>query len=164
MIIELYLKSEKGVVKGTGRENLPPIGYGGFSRKQTSWHAKKTFVEFSEKECRIKEQLEKIASTHNFELQIFDISNNHDAIYARTKGIHKTPAVIIDNHKFEDDFETKDIITHIFGSNVSAAGYKDENKKYICPNCQSENITTYEDLSGFCNACNTAFMKGKEAD
>lgn len=164
MEIELYLKSEKDAVKGAGRENLPPIGFGGgFGKQNTSWYAKTSFIGFPEKGARIKKLLEEIASKHNYELIIYDISNKPDAKTARAKGIHKTPTVIIDNHRFEDDFEAKDIITHIFGSDASKAGYKDENKKYICPKCQSDNIKIYEDLSGFCNACNEPFMKGYEA-
>ena len=117
----------------------------------------------SEDEIKVKKLLEEIASKHNYELIIYDISNKHDEKIARTKGIHKTPTVIIDNHKFEGDFETQDIITHIFGPDASSAGYKDETKKYICPKCQSDNIKIYDDLSGFCNTCNEPFMKANEA-
>jgi len=163
MEIELYLKLEKDVVKGSDTHILPPMTRWGIDRKPGSFQTKKTFIGYSEKGNIIKELLEEIASKHNFELKIYDISKTSDAIHARTKGVHKTPTVIIDNHKFEDDFEAKDIIKHIFGSNISASGYKDENKKYICPKCQSYNIKIYDDLSGFCNACNEPFMKGNEA-
>ena len=162
MKIELYLKTEKDTIKGTGRENLPPLGRGGFAKQKTSWHAKKTIVSYSIKGKKLKTLLEDIASKHNYELKIYDISKSSDAIHARTKGIRNTPALIIENHKFEDDFETKDILTHIFGPEISRAGYKDENKKYLCPKCSSANIDIYDDLSGFCNACNGPFMKGKE--
>ena len=160
MKIELYLKTEKSGVKGAGREVLPAMGY---SRGQTkTWHAKKTFVNYSNKGKRIKQTLEDIASKHNFELIIYDISKSHDAMHALTKGIRDAPTVIIDNHKFEDDFKMKDVLEHIFGPEISKAGYKDESKKYICPKCQSDDIEVYDDLSGFCNVCNGPFMKGKE--
>ena len=161
MKIELYLKTEKSGVKGAGREILPAMGY---SRGQTkTWHAKKTFVSYSNKGKRIKQTLENIASKHNFELNIYDISKTSDAMHARTRGIRNTPAVIIDNHKFQDDFKMKDILAHIFGPDIGKAGYKDETKKYICPKCQSADIKVYDDLSGFCNACSVSFTKGEES-
>ena len=109
MEIELYLKLEKDVVKGSDTHILPPMTRWGIDRKPGSFQTKKTFIDYSEKGNRIKELLEEIASKHNFELKIYDISKTSDAIHARTKGVHKTPTVIIDNHKFEDDFEMKDI-------------------------------------------------------
>ena len=163
MKIELYLKTEKGAVRGTGREILPPMGYFGIGKQKTSWHAKATFIDYSKKGNRIKKTLEDIASKHNYELEIYDISNSQDAIYARTKGIRDAPAVIIDHHKFEDDFKMNDVLEHIFGTDISKAGYKDESKKYICPKCSSDNIEVYDDLSGFCNVCNGPFMKGEES-
>ncbi len=160
MKIELYLKTEKGIVKGPGTQILPPMGYWG--GKPESLLAKETFVDYSEKGNRLKKLLEDIANKHNYELKIYDTSKTSDAIHARTKGIRNTPAVIIDNHKFDDNFKMKDILEHIFGPDISTAGYKDENKKYICPKCQSDDIEVYEDLSGFCNACSGSFMKGEE--
>ena len=162
MKIELYLKTKEGSVRGAGREILPPMGYFGIGKQKTSWHAKESFVDYSEKGNKLKQTLEDIASKHDYELKIYDISKTSDAMHARTKGIHNTPAVIIDNCKFEDDFEMKDILTHILGSDISKAGYRDETKNYICPKCKSDNIEIYDDLSGFCNACNGSFMKGKE--
>lgn len=162
MKIELYLKTEKGAVRGAGRQNLPPMGYFGIGKQKTAWHAKETFIDYSDKGNKTKKLLEDIASKHNYELKIYDISKSSDAIHARTKGIRNAPAVIIDNHKFEGNFEPKDILAHIFGPDISKAGYKDETKKYICPECESDNIEVYEDLSGFCNACSGSFMKGKE--
>ncbi len=164
MKIELYLKTKEGSVRGAGRQNLPPIGYGGGSGKQkTSWHAKETFIDYSKKGNKIKKLLEDIASKHDYELKIYDISKASDAIHAQTKGIRSAPAVIIDNHKFEDNFEIKDILAHIFGTDIGKAGYKDETKKYLCPKCESADVEVYEDLSGFCNACGGPFMKGKES-
>ena len=103
MKIELYLKTEKGIVKGSDTQILPPMTRWGTDRMPGSFQAKKTFIDYSEKGNRIKELLENIASKHNFELIIYDISKSRDAIHAKTKDIHNTPAVIIDNHKFEDD-------------------------------------------------------------
>ena len=163
MKIELYLKTEKGAVRGAGRENLPPMGYFGIGKQKTAWHAKATFIDYSDKGNKIKKLLEDIASKHDYELKIYDISKSNDAIHARTKGIRNAPTVIIDNHKFEDDFKMKDILAHIFGPDIGKAGYKDEDKKYICPKCGSDKIEVYEDLSGFCNACSGSFMKGKES-
>lgn len=164
MKIELYINSKQGTVKGADAQCLPPMGRCGMDRKPGSFQAKETFISYSDKETKIKELLEDLASKHNLELKIYDISNNKDALHARTKGISNTPTVIIDNQKLDDDFEPKDIIKHIFGEDASNAGYKDESKKYICPKCQSADIKTYDDLSGFCNACNEPFMKGKESE
>ena len=93
-------------------------------RKLLIWRENENLVSsihklLSEDESKVKKLLEEIASKHNYELIIYDISNKQDAKTARAKGIHKTPTVIIDNHKFEDDFETKDIITYIFGPDAS---------------------------------------------
>ena len=71
--------------------------------------------------------------------------------------------LLVPTSKFEDNFEPKDILAHIFGPDISKTGYKDENKKYICPECKSGDIKVYEDLSGYCNACNESFMKGNES-
>jgi len=163
MKIELYLKTKEGTVRGAGRETLPPMGYFGIGKQKTAWHAKATFIDYSKKGNKIKRLLEDIASEHNYELKIYDISKSHDAMHALTKGIRDAPAVIIDNHKFEDDFEQNDILRHIFGTDISNAGYKDETKKYICPKCDSSDVEIYDDLSGFCNGCNGSFMKGKES-
>ena len=161
MKIELYLKTEKGTVRGADAQILPPMGV--WARNPGYLNAKKTFIDYSDKGNKVKKLLEDIAIKHDYELKIYDISKSSDAIHARTKGIRSAPTVIIDNHKFEDDFEPKDILAHIFGPEISKAGYKDENKKYVCPKCESDNIEIYEDLSGFCNACSGSFMKGKEA-
>ena len=163
MKIELYLKTKEGSVRGVGRQNLPPMSYSNTSKQKTAWHAKETFIDYSNKGNKLKQMLEDIASKHNYELKIYDISKTSDAIHARTKGIRNAPAVIIDNHKFEDNFEPNDILAHIFGPDISKAGYKDENKKYICPKCKSDNIEVYDDLSGYCNACSGPFIKGRES-
>jgi len=156
----LYLKTEKGSVKGSDTQILPPMTRWGIDRKPGSFQAKKTFIDYSEKGNRIKALLEDIASKNDYELKIYDISKTNDSIHARTKGIRNTPAVIIDNNKFE----LNDILKHIFGPDIGKAGYKDETKEYICPKCKSDNIEVYEDLSGFCNACSGPFMKGKESE
>ena len=161
--IELFIQTKEHIQRDT-----PPTDHmEEAQRKLLIWRENKNLISsihnlLSEDEKKVKELLEEIASKHNYELIIYDISNKHDEKIARTKGIHKTPTVIIDNHKFEGDFETKDIITHVFGPDASKAGYKDETKKYVCPKCQSDNIKIYDDLSGFCNACNESFMKGNE--
>ena len=74
MIIELYLKTEKAAVKGVDAQILPPLGRCGLGRNSSSFHAKETFIDYSEKGNRIKKLLEEIASKHNFELKIYDIS------------------------------------------------------------------------------------------
>ena len=163
MKIELYLKTEKGTVRGSDAQILPPMTRWGTDRMPGSFQAKETFVDYSVKGNKVKKLLEDIAIKHNYELKIYDISKASDAIHARTKGIRNTPAVIIDNHKFQDDFKMKDILAHIFGPDIGKAGYKDETKKYICPKCQSADIKVYDDLSGFCNACSVSFMKGTKS-
>jgi hypothetical protein len=160
MEIQLYLSTKKGVVRGVGTQNLPPMGYWG--GKPETLHAKDTFVDYSIKGKELKLLLEDIASKHGFELRVYDTSRAGDAIRAKTAGVNKTPAVIINGHKFEGDFEIHDILAHIFGPGIENAGYMDKNKKYICPKCESPDIKVYNDLSGFCNACGESFVKAKD--
>lgn len=116
MKIELYLNSERGVVKGTGRKNLPPLTLGttlsggADGRKYDSWHVKKAFVGLSEKETRMKERLERIAEQYNAELRVYDVKKASHAFRALFKGVRDTPAIIIGKHKFGEDFKENEIL------------------------------------------------------
>ena len=147
MEIEFYINTDKGKV---------------LSNKQVcgsiQHFVRDVFIGLTDKEKDMKEQLEDMAKRCNAKLEIYDVRERRHRLRAQKKGVKQTPAVIIGDHMFEDDFKMSDIKILLFGADDIAS--KKELKKYVCPLCQSTNIKIFEDLSGSCNECNEAFMNG----
>lgn len=113
--IELYLNSERGVVKGTGRENLPPLGYSGqIGKKYDSWHVKKTFVGLPTKERELINTLEHVVAKFNVEFIVYDVAKTRCAFRAFIKGVRDTPTVIIGRRKLTGNI-TEEELTKVLG-------------------------------------------------
>ncbi|MCK4267102.1 MAG: hypothetical protein KAX31_07450 [Thermoplasmata archaeon] len=148
MEIEFYINTDKGKVLS----NQQVCG-------SIQHFVRDVFIGLSDKEKGMKKQLERIAKQCNAKLETYDVRGRRHRLRAQSKGVKHTPTVIIDNHKFEDDFEMSDIMIHL-GLDNSVPEHKIDFNNYICPRCQSANIKIYADLSGYCNECNESFMKG----
>ena len=148
MEIEFYINTDKGKILS----NEQVCG-------SIQHFVRDVFIGLSDKEKEMKEQLEGMAKRCNAKLEIYDVRERRHRLMAQKKGVKQTPTVIIGEHKFEDDFEMSDIMIHL-GLDNSVSEHKIDLNNYICPRCQSTNIKIFDDLSGYCNKCNEAFMKG----
>ena len=111
MKIEVYLNSERGVVKGTGRENLPALGYGGqIGRKYDSWHVKKTFVGLPPEEKELINKLERVAARFNVEFSVYDVAKTRHAFRAYFKGVRGIPSVVIGRKKLTGNITEEELI------------------------------------------------------
>ncbi len=149
MEIELYVNTEKGKIFsdqgicGSGRHFVRDV-----------------FIGLSYEEEEMKKQLERIAKQYHVEFSVYDIGEKRYRSLARSKGVRTVPTVIVGHHKFEEDFEMSEIIELLPGHNKISYEHEKIPKNYICPRCQSTNIKIFDDLSGYCNECNEAFMNG----
>ena len=116
MRIELYIESKKVIVEGknpyyntAAGKNIVGMWH---SRSDDCQFVKKANLYVSEKENKIKNELEIIASKHGFELNIFDISKTRDALGAFFKGVRETPTVIIGKNKLVGDI-TEEQLTKV---------------------------------------------------
>ena len=111
MKIEIYVNSERGVVKGIGRENLPALGYGGqIGRKYDSWHVKKAFVGLPPEEKELIDKLEHVAARFNVEFSVYDVAKTRHAFRAFFKGVRDTPTVIIGRKKLTGNITEEQLI------------------------------------------------------
>lgn len=147
MKIELYVNTDKGKVLS----NQQVCG-------SIQHFVRDVFIGLSDEEKEIKKQLEHIAKQCNAKFEIYDVRERRHRLRAQNRGVKQTPTVIIGNHKFQDDFKMSDILKHLGLDNGTSEFNKNLNN-YICPRCQSDNIKIFDDLSGYCNKCNEAFMK-----
>ncbi len=99
MIIELYLDSDKGAVKGEGTGNLPWSMRAGWTpTKDSSLNVKMAFVNFTDEENELRTRLDRIATEHNLEIILYDTARTRYAMRAFFKGVKILPTVIIGKH------------------------------------------------------------------
>ena len=114
--IELYVNSEKGKVKGSGRENLPPLALGttlsggAVGRNYDSWQVKKAFVGLTSKEKELIYKLEHIATQYNIDFCVHDIAKTRNPFRTFFKGVKETPTIVIGRFKFKEDYNEKDLL------------------------------------------------------
>lgn len=110
MKMEIYLNSDRGVVKGIGRENLPPLGYSGqIGKKYDSWHVKKAFVGLPPKEKELINKLVHVAAQFNVEFIVYDVAKTRYAFRAFFKGVRDTPTVIIGRKKLTGNITEEEL-------------------------------------------------------
>ena len=96
MIIELYLNSDKGAVKGEGADNLPWSMRAGWTpAKDSSLNVKTAFVNFTDEENELRARLDRIGTEHNLEIILYDTARTRNAMRAFFKGVRKSPTIII---------------------------------------------------------------------
>ena len=147
MEIEFYINTDKGKVLS----NEQVCG-------SIQHFVRDVFIGLTDDEKEMKKQLEDMAKRCNAKLEIYDIRERRHRLRAQKKGVKQTPTIIIGRRKFEENFKMNDIKALLFGADSIIS--KKELNKYLCPQCQSTNIKILEDLSGYCNECDKAFMKG----
>jgi hypothetical protein len=114
MKIELYIESMNVIIEGKNPYYNTAAGKGivgmWHGRTDDCQSVKKGYFNISEKENKIKNELETIAKSHGIKLKIFDISKTLHALRALIKGVHVTPTVIVNAHNFEDDIDANEIL------------------------------------------------------
>jgi len=116
MRIELYLDSEKGVVRSGENRALHRASASFTPVKEPL--VKMAFVDFSEKEMEMRNQLERIAAQFGIEFSVYDIAGTRNALRAFCKGVRETPTVIIGKRKLTGNISEAQIVQAIKEQNT----------------------------------------------
>ena len=108
-LVEVFVNSDKGVVKDSHKRNLPPFR-GIYGKKSETWEVEKNLTGLSEIEIEIISWLESIEGSHNFELKVYDIEKSTHALHALKNKVEKIPSIIIEEHKFEGEIDKSQIL------------------------------------------------------
>jgi len=112
MIIEVYVKSITGIIKGPSpynQRNAWALRRRFGSQEDTIYTNKQSYSNLNSKEEQAMKIVQEYANENAIEYKIYDVSKTGHGLRAILNGVKRTPTVIIGKSKFVETIKKEDI-------------------------------------------------------